>query len=37
MKKNQMTQEAFEKNTFDFKACCFIPYAQKEEMAEKLA
>lgn len=36
MKKNQLTQEALENNTFDFKACSFIPYLQKEEMAEKL-
>ena len=37
MKKNQMTKEALENNTFDFKACSFIPYSQKEEMAKKLA
>ena len=36
MNKIQLTQEALENNTFDFKACSFIPYRQKEEMAEKL-
>lgn len=36
MNKIQLTQEALENNTFDFKVCSFIPYRQKEEMAEKL-
>ena len=36
MNKIQLTQEALENNTFDFKARSFIPYQKKEEMAEKL-
>lgn len=36
MEKIQMTREAFENDTFEFKTISFIPYAQKEEMAEKL-
>lgn len=37
MDKIQLTKEALENNTFDFKAACFIPYKDKEEMAEELA
>lgn len=36
MKKIQLTQEALENNTFDFKSGSFIPYKEKEKMAEKL-
>lgn len=37
MDKIQLTKEALENNAFDFKTTCFIPYKDKEEMAEKLA
>lgn len=37
MEKIQLNSEAMENNSFDFEFICFIPYKQKEEMAEKLA